>query len=122
MVVDDAPFINELIKTVMKSLGHLCVGEAIDATEAMDLLAKTLPDLIFVDLVMPKKNGVTLVRELREIWPNGIYVACTTLSPSELPHPKDAELFDAWLTKPFKREQVERITRALEGRTARVGS
>lgn len=113
MIVDDAPFIRELLKSVMDSMGHLCVGEAGDADEAMNLVAATLPDLAFVDLVMPKKNGVTLARELREAWPEIFLISCTTLDVADLPKSEDAKVFNAWLSKPFTKENIEQILRSI---------
>lgn len=113
LVVDDAPFIRELLKSVMNSMGHLCVGEASDAEEAIGLVAATLPDLAFVDLVMPKKNGVTLAHEMRELWPEIFLISCTTLEIADLPKSQDTKVFNAWLSKPFTKENIESILRSI---------
>lgn len=109
-IVDDAPFVRELLKSLLSASGHVCVGEAGDGREALDIVARALPDVIFLDLVMPRKNGVEAARELRNLWPEGKIVACTTLEESET---ESKELFDAWLAKPFTRKDVETVLERL---------
>ena len=113
IVVDDAPFLRELIKGLMSSWGHLCVGEAAEASEALDVISRTLPDMIFLDLVMPKKNGAEAAKEIRELWPESKIIACTTLEQSDI-KPAQMEYFDAWLSKPFSKQQVEEVIQQLQ--------
>ena len=65
---------------------------------------EALGDVVFVDLVMPKKNGVAAAREIRDLWPEAKLIACTTLEPAEAGAP--AGLFDAWIAKPFTQDQI----------------
>lgn len=107
VVVDDAPFIRDLVKSLMSSAGHVCVGEAGDAKEASEAVARALPDVTFVDLVMPRRNGIAIARDLRDLWPEGKLIACTTMARDELPDPEAAAAFDGWIEKPFTKESVE---------------
>lgn len=112
VVIDDAPFLRELIKGLMSSWGHLCVGEAAEWPEAVDLITRTLPEIIFLDLVMPQKNGVEIAKEIRDLWPEGKIVVCTTLEQSDLPNDV-MPLFDAWLAKPFTKKEMESLLQQL---------
>lgn len=108
IVVDDAPFIRELVRSGLESMGHVCVGEASDGQEALELSAKTLPDLVVLDLVTPKKNGPQFAKELPSIWPEAKILVCSTLSREDLPPSQADFLFHAWLTKPFTKEELEK--------------
>lgn len=108
VVVDDAPFIREILKAVMSDLGHVCVGEAEDGRAALTVVMRSLPDLIFLDLVMPRKNGLEARQELRDNWPEARIVACTTMQPEELPGAAAAG-FDGFVTKPFDRAQIAEV-------------
>ncbi|MBX2987989.1 MAG: response regulator [Bdellovibrionaceae bacterium] len=113
-VVDDAPFVRELIKSVMNSLGHLFVGEAGDGDEAMAMVARVLPDIVFMDLVLPKKNGVAVAKEMKAKWPDVYLIACSTLEPSEVPGFHEPQIFQGWLPKPFSKEQIDLCLKQIE--------
>lgn len=112
MIVDDTVFVRELVKAVMKPAGHLCVAEASDGAEALGLTSQTLPDLIFMDLVMPRMNGVNAAKAIRDIWPEARIVAFTTMEKEDLPG-NGAEVFDGWISKPFDKDQILNTVRSL---------
>jgi len=64
LVVDDNPLNTKLMKVVLEAGGHL-VDTAIDADEARVAVGKQIPDLILMDLQMPKVDGYTLTTELK---------------------------------------------------------
>lgn len=120
MVVDDAVFVRELIKAVLKNENHLCVGEASDGVEALDVMRSTLPDLVILDLVMPKMNGAQACKALREIWPQAKIVACTTMAPEEIA--ADRDLFDGWISKPFEAREITGMINELFNDKKSVGA
>lgn len=119
MIVDDTVFVRELVKAVMKSAGHVCVAEAADGVEALALTSQTLPDLILMDLVMPRMNGVNSAKAIRDVWPEARIVAFTTMNREDLSG-DGSRVFDGWLSKPFDKEQILETVRSLfpnEGKT-----
>lgn len=64
VVVDDDPLIRTLFAAVLQQRGH-SVATAADATEARALCASTHPDVVTVDMVMPRGSGLDLIRALR---------------------------------------------------------
>ena len=106
IVVDDAPFIRELISNFMRSQGHICVGEADDGRRALSLVTKTLPDIVFLDLVLPVKNGVQVAREMRDLWPQAKIVAVSSLIEGDTSSIFERTLFDHQLAKPFTKAQL----------------
>ena len=65
LVVDDDARIRTLVRTILAKDGHEVV-EAADADEALVQLDNTLPDLMLVDMKMPRMDGMTLIREARK--------------------------------------------------------
>jgi len=105
-VIDDAAFLRELIKNIMKSQGHICVGEADDGESGLDVIEATVPDLVFLDLVMPKRNGLDTARIIRDLHKEIKIVGCSTMDQEALiPDPKAAG-FDAFIAKPFTKEDI----------------
>jgi len=106
IVIDDAPFVTELIKNILKDTGALCVGEAINGEEGFRLFEKTLPDLVIVDMVMPKENGIELARRIREINREVVIIACSTLDDRDIiENAKDLGC-NEYIVKPFTKEHL----------------
>lgn len=64
LVIDDEPEILELTGKLLRNHGYE-VFTALDAKEGGDKIDREKPDLILLDIIMPHKDGVTLLRELK---------------------------------------------------------
>lgn len=69
LVVDDESSIRGLLKIMLERNGH-AVDEAIDGNAAMKKIRTDPPDLIITDLIMPDKEGIETIMELRREFPN----------------------------------------------------
>ena len=114
LVADDKSASRELIRTVLESCGHTVV-EAIDGLEAVKLARELEPDLIVLDLHMPKLDGFGVVAELRR---EARFVKTPIMALTASAMQGDRELalaggFDSYVTKPIPlallREEVERL-------------
>jgi len=65
LVVDDDPDILDAITTILGTQPYT-IDTASDGVECVDKVRQDIPDLIILDLLMPKKDGFAVVRELRE--------------------------------------------------------
>ena len=65
LVVDDDPDILDAITTILGTQPY-AIDTARDGVECVDKVRRDIPDLIILDLLMPKKDGFAVVRELRE--------------------------------------------------------
>jgi len=65
MVVDDDPDILDALTTILGTQPYT-METARDGVECVDKVRAEIPDLIVLDLLMPKKDGFAVVRELRE--------------------------------------------------------
>ncbi len=64
LVIDDEPEILELTGKFLRNHGYK-VFTALDAKEGLDKVNREKPDLILLDIIMPHKDGFTLLRELQ---------------------------------------------------------
>ena len=64
LVVDDAPFICRSLTFVLRK-GNYEVLEARDGEEALDAIRTHKPDLVFLDVMMPKVNGFEVTQQIR---------------------------------------------------------
>ena len=70
VIVDDHPTTREGLRGVINREPDLLVcGEAANARQAMDAVQKLAPDLVLVDVTMPGKSGLELVKDLRALHP-----------------------------------------------------
>jgi two-component system sensor histidine kinase/response regulator len=66
LVVDDDPDIIEAITTVLESVEEYDVRTARDGLECIEAVKEDVPDLLILDLLMPRMDGFAVVRDLRE--------------------------------------------------------
>lgn len=106
VVIDDAAFLRELIKNIMSSVEAICVGEADDGDLGAQVVQQTLPDLVFLDMVMPKKNGIETARAIKESNPDVKIIGCSTIDQEALIQKAIEAGFDNYIQKPFSKEQL----------------
>ena len=68
LVVDDTRMILDMIESALTHAGHT-VRTAPDGKEALKIASEWAPDLVITDLVMPEKEGMQLIQELRRCCP-----------------------------------------------------
>ena len=67
IIVDDAIFMRKMLSDILKKDGHKIVAEAKNAKEAIELYQKHKPDLVTMDIIMPKVGGLDGIDAVREI-------------------------------------------------------
>jgi threonine synthase len=65
LIVDDTPDALRLIRRILQSQGEYTIFEATNGEEAIHLAQEELPDLIILDLMMPKIDGFSVLDELK---------------------------------------------------------
>ncbi len=85
LVVEDSPVMRELLVHVLDSDPKiLVIGTANNGAEALEALAKNMPDVITMDINMPKMNGFELTRIIMETNPVPIVIVSATWKPAEV--------------------------------------
>jgi NarL family two-component system response regulator LiaR len=85
MIVDDHSMVRTGLATFIKVKPDLeLVGEAKDGQEALYLCEQLQPDVILMDLVMPRMDGVAATRAIRERWPQVQVIALTSFQDKDL--------------------------------------
>jgi DNA-binding NarL/FixJ family response regulator len=71
MIVDDHPLFREGLKTIIsRNKRYQVIAEAGDSQQGLKLAQSLHPDLVLVDISLPDKSGIQLIRELRKVDPN----------------------------------------------------
>ncbi len=66
LIVDDDPAVVSLLKDALRGFGYLNVDSVKDGQEALDLIEKDIPDMIMLDMQMPRMNGYEVIGHLKE--------------------------------------------------------
>jgi two-component system chemotaxis response regulator CheB len=90
VVADDSAFMRRLITDALTERGAQVVGVGRDGDEALELCALHRPDVLSLDLAMPGKNGIAVLRELRRIGSPVAVVVVSAFSPAHGAHAVDA--------------------------------
>src|SRR2546421_4889037 len=102
MIVDDEQLAQDELAYLIKDVPDIeVVGSAMHGLEAVELIQKLEPDLVFLDVQMPGLDGLGVVRQLRE---KGI----------ELPHIIFATAFDQYAVEAFRLEAMDYLLKPIE--------
>jgi DNA-binding response OmpR family regulator len=111
LLVEDEPNIVESLSFLMKQAG-LVVRVARDGNAAMRTIESEIPDLVLLDIMMPRRDGYEVCRAIRANpdW-NGVRIIMLSAKGREIDRRKGLELgADDYITKPFStRVIVERV-------------
>ena len=107
LIVDDSPTAQRIIRLAVESGGYR-VLTASDGDEAIDVAMRELPDLVVLDIILPKKNGFQVCRHLKS-YPETCGIKVVLLSSKN--HEMDIlwgkrQGADGYLTKPFECDQL----------------
>ena len=115
LVVDDEPNIVLSLEFLMKQAGFQ-VRTAADGEAALAAIAADLPDLVLLDVMMPRKNGYEVCQAIRANpdW-KAVRIIMLTAKGREVEREKGLALgADDYITKPFStQEVVERVRELL---------
>ena len=109
LVCDDSILARKKLKDYIISLGCTEVFEAADGEEAIAQYEVNKPDIIFMDIVMPKKDGIEALKGILEINPSAKVIMASSVGTQS--YLKDAIKAGAtdFLQKPLDPEQVKKL-------------
>lgn len=102
LVVDDSLIMRRNIIKMIESLGHKVVGEAKDGHEAVEVYRKLKPDLVTMDITMPRLDGLGAVKELKRIDKNAKIIMVTSHGQEEMVIDAIRSGASGYLLKPVK--------------------
>jgi len=67
LIADDEPHIRSLISLIVTSLGAEVVAEATDGEQALSMYQQFSPDMVLLDINMPKMDGISVLKQIMAI-------------------------------------------------------
>src|SRR6266581_285854 len=116
MIVDDHALFRRGLEMVLEEEADIeLVGQASDGSEAVEKAGESLPDIVLMDIRMPRSSGIEACRAMKEVAPSGKIVMLTISDEEE-------DLFEAiragasgYLLKDLPLDEVAETVRAVHG-------
>jgi len=109
LLIDDAAFMRMKLKQVLIEQGHEVVGEAANGVEGVAQYTLLRPDAVTMDLTMPEMDGLTALKQIRQIDPKAVVIIVSAMGQQSM-------IFDAvragakdFIIKPFDPERVRKV-------------
>ena len=110
LIVDDEPHIRMLIEQTLEELEDEDVTflTAENGEQALEIIQAEKPQLVFLDVMMPKMNGMEVCRRVKkELALDNVFIVLLTAKGQELDRQKGQEVgADVYMTKPFDPEAI----------------
>jgi two-component system chemotaxis response regulator CheY len=106
LVADDARFMRQLIREIIEPEGFEVVGEAADGRSVVEEFARLQPDIVTMDIVMPKRSGIDAVREILALDAGAKIAMVSALGQEALVMEALQAGASDYIVKPFKPEAV----------------
>ncbi|MFC5835817.1 response regulator [Nonomuraea insulae] len=118
IIVDDHPIVRDGLRGILDMDDIEIVGEAADGPEALAVALRTNPDVVLLDLRMPKMSGAEVIRRLREQQPGVHVLVLTTFDDDADVLPAIEQGATGYLLKDTPRAELRRaVLAAARGET-----
>ena len=103
VVIDDSFIDRRIMTQILRSGGFNVVGEAGDGEQGLNMVIQEKPNIVILDYVMPRMNGLTVLKEIKKRFPKLPVVMQTSESERELAVALIKEGAAEYIVKPLER-------------------
>ncbi|UZQ52080.1 response regulator [Clostridium kluyveri] len=106
LIVDDAAFMRLALKSILEKNGFEVIGEAENGAVGIEKYKELKPDLVTLDITMPKMNGIEALKEIKNIDPKSKVVMISAMGQEATVRKSIVLGAKSFIVKPFKNEHV----------------
>lgn len=111
-IVDDDKIVRRALSVFLQTADDLeIVGEAVDGLDGLDLVSRTTPDVVLLDMQMPRMGGVEVAKEIAQRHPETRVLAITTFGTTEAILPMISAGASGYLLKDAEPEEIVEAVR-----------
>ncbi|MBC3935143.1 response regulator transcription factor [Undibacterium rugosum] len=118
LLIDDNDITREVLRVVLDGQGYNVVGEATDGGSGLDLALKLRPDIILLDVVMPKISGLEILPKMKDMVPEARILMVTASKDQETINEAVTAGIHGFIEKPFN---AQKIIDTVAGVVAKMG-
>lgn len=113
LIVDDAVFMRNTLRMMLERNDFEVVGQAEDGIEAVSEFLRLKPDIVTMDITMPKMSGIEALIKIKESDPKAKVVMITAMGNESMV--KEAIISGAvnFIVKPFQEDKIVEVLKRL---------
>ena len=115
LLVDDAAFMRMMLKNTLTQAGYTDLIEAEDGVKAVEAYTAEKPDLVFMDITMPNKDGLETLKEIKAMDPGATIVMCSAMGQQAMVIEAIQSGAKDFIVKPFQAERVLEAVKKVVG-------
>lgn len=109
LICDDSILARKSMSGILNSLGFSNIREVSNGQAAVDAVKDEPTDIVFLDIIMPVKDGISATKEIKEISPNTTVIICSSVGTQK--HLREAIKAGAkdFIQKPVEATMVKQV-------------
>ena len=106
MIVDDNDMMRSILRGMLRGETYDVVGEARNGVQAVEMADRLKPDIVCLDVMMPEKNGIEALIEIKAARPNTVVVMITSNADADTVQQAIGNGASGFIIKPFNAARV----------------
>ena len=106
LIVDDTAFMRMTLKNTLEKGDYEVAGEAEDGVEAIEKYDELKPDLVTMDITMPKMDGITAIKEIKKLDEKANIIVCSAMGQESMIIEALSAGAKDFIVKPFVPDRV----------------
>ena len=106
VIADDNDMMRSILRGMLRNQEYDVVGEARNGSVAVEIVGRLKPDIVCMDVMMPEKNGITALAEIKAAQPNVEIIMVTSSSDPETVQESILNGASGFIIKPFNAARV----------------
>jgi two-component system, chemotaxis family, chemotaxis protein CheY len=106
LIVDDNDMTRETLRVILRSDNYNVVGEATDGDAALEMVTKLKPNIVLLDVIMPKVSGLEALRSIRLVSADVFILMVTANKDQETVSEAVKSGISGYIIKPFNAKKV----------------
>lgn len=106
MIVDDNDMMRSILRGMLRGETYDVVGEARNGVQAVEMADRLKPDIVCLDVMMPEKNGIEALVEIKAARPSTVVVMITSNADADTVQQAIGNGASGFIIKPFNAARV----------------
>jgi len=106
VIVDDNDMMRTILRSILRGEEYDVVGEARNGVHAIEIVERMKPDIVCMDVLMPEKNGLEAMAEIKQMLPETEFIMITGSADPETVQDAIMNGAGGFIVKPFNAARV----------------